>query len=84
MSTRLFTKVSWQYDSDCRLERLPGGPGLVIAPPLPPLPSYHCYRAGAGHGHYRANPGSFRKSYLGKAVRWMKQGRRRMSRKGTL
>lgn len=70
--TRVYRKHGWQHDTDCRL--VVSGPPtrvrLEVAPPvLPSVPEPGKSRG----GKYRANPGSFRKSYLGKAVRWLKR-----------
>ena len=77
---RLFLKHGWQTDTDCRLVYRPPGIGLVIAPPIPTLPPYRYEGPGFGRGGRQGgNPGSFRKCYLRKAVRWMKQWARKHS-----
>ena len=72
MSARLFCKHGWQYDTDCRLEKTSVGAQVVIAPPLAPLPRYS-REPGKGRPRPVGNPGSFRRAYLGKEVRWLRR-----------
>jgi hypothetical protein len=80
MSTRIFTKFGWSYDTDCRLTKSPQGIGLTISPPLVPLAPYY-RETGPSHPGRAGQRGCFRPSYLGKAIRWLK---RRMARQAKL
>jgi hypothetical protein len=79
MSARHFHKFGWTYDNDCRLTKSPQGIGITIAPTLPlVLPPHALANGGSHHYHPKANPGSFRRSYLGKALRWFTRNKRRV------
>jgi hypothetical protein len=73
MSARLFCKHGWQYDTDCRLEKTSVGAQVVIAPAIAPLPGYSREPGCCRRIHPVSNPGSFRRAYLGKAVRWLRR-----------
>jgi len=73
MSARIFCKHGWRYDTDCRLEKTAKGAEINIAPPLPPLERYSREPGQCRHCGPVSNPGSFRRAYLGKAVRWLRR-----------
>ena len=73
MSARLFRKHGWQYDTDCRLEKTAGRVQTVIAPPILPLPPYIREPGQCRRFKHVSNPGSFRRAYLSKAVRWLRR-----------
>ena len=79
MSIRLFSKFGWSYDTDCRLTKTPQRISTTPSPTLPlVLPPHALANGGGGHGHHkvkRSNRKSFRKAFLGKAVRWFLRNR---------
>ena len=81
MSIRLFSKFGWSHDTDCRLTKTPQRIGVTVAPTLPlVLPPHALANGGGGHGHHRVKRSdrkSFRKAFLGKAVRWFRRNWRR-------
>jgi hypothetical protein len=74
---RIFTKIGWRSDTDCRWTNAPQGIALTIAPPMPLPPVYSRSNGKCRRIHSNAS-GAFRASRLAKALQWARKLTRRM------